>query len=168
MTFPSHCCSDFSCRGSKPERVTVPVSCKNLPGLVDCCATCLDVGVGDEKLLEGFKSDLVELNLDFLPGGEDEAGLGRTGKPFLAAHLILNVQGAESSFNTAPQGLHRLCSFAEQSIGRGLPTPSLCQSTTGPRPSPSACVKSKSKFVRARPTGLPGKRWGPSGRGTLH
>ena len=30
LTFPSHCCSDFSCRGSKPERVTVPVSYKNL------------------------------------------------------------------------------------------------------------------------------------------
>ena len=99
LTFPSHCCSDFSCRGSKPERVTVPVSCKNLlsTGLADCstematqcleCATCLDVWVGDEKLLEGFKSDLVKLNLDFLPGGEDQAGLGRAGKPFLR-HLI--------------------------------------------------------------------------------
>ena len=32
LTFPSHRCSDFSCPGSKPERVTVPVGCKNSTG----------------------------------------------------------------------------------------------------------------------------------------
>ena len=29
LTFPSHCCSDFSCRGSKPEMAKGSVSCKN-------------------------------------------------------------------------------------------------------------------------------------------
>ena len=29
LTFPSHCCSDFSCRGSKPEMATGWISCKN-------------------------------------------------------------------------------------------------------------------------------------------